>query len=106
MMASSRRIERSTLRRGLPPVITNHPSSALRDRLDVLVEAEEVGGIVFGFERNQPRVVVTIGAPHPFLALVAEIIDIGRGRQMRLPRREDVAGPAYIALGIGRIGPH
>src|SRR5215469_13872232 len=43
---------------------------------DVLVEREEVGGIIRVFERDQPFVVGPIGCPHPLFSLVAQEVDI------------------------------
>src|SRR5712691_6768372 len=88
-------------------VIQEPPCTPWRSyrRLEVLVEAEEVGWIVPGLERHQPGVVLAVGALGPLLTLVAQVVHIHRARQVRLPRREQLAGPADVALRISRVGP-
>ena len=72
---------------------------------NILVEVEQVGRIVFGFKRRQSSVIAAVGAAGAVLAFVAQVVDVGRARQMRLPRRKKLARPVDVALRIGRVGP-
>src|SRR5437762_9704206 len=48
-----------------------------RRRFDVLVEAEQVGWVVFLFQRGEAGVGRrAVGGAHPLLALLAQIVDV------------------------------
>ena len=49
-------------------------------RLDVLVEAEEVRGIVPGLQRDEPLIVVPVGRAYAILAFVAQVVDVDSAR--------------------------
>src|SRR4029453_10082594 len=73
-------------------------SRARAGRWDVLVEPEEVGGVVLRFDRAQPiprRARVCLA--HPLLALITEKVDIGRG--LAVPQRRGEAPPPLFLLG-------
>src|SRR6266446_9883952 len=40
-------------------------------RLNILIHSEEIIRIVFGFDRNQPLVIIAVGFLHPFFAFVS-----------------------------------
>ena len=76
-------------------------------RLDVLVEAEEVGRVVDPLESREPLVVaLAVGLAHAVLALVAEEVDVDASARVGLQRVEEVACPGDVAVGLGIVlGP-
>src|ERR1700680_4355370 len=46
-------------------------------RSNVLVELEQVGGVVLVLQRNQALVVGAVGRAHPLLSFVAQEVDVG-----------------------------
>src|SRR5688572_3144490 len=81
---------------------------SLGRRRDVVVDPEEVGGIVRRLDLDQPLVVVARRGPHPICPLL--LLDDGEvqvaARQgMRRQRVVELAGPADAALLLGRVVP-
>src|SRR5436190_15758953 len=76
------------------------PSSGRRD---VLVDAEEVLGVVLPLQRLQAVVLLrAVGLPHSVLALVHQEVDV-HGREMWLERGPEVAHPlAFLVESLGR----
>src|SRR5215472_1429396 len=71
----------------------------------ILVHTEEIGRIVLGLELRKSRVIVTVGAAGTLLALVAEVVNIGGAREIRLPCCEELSRPVDVSWRIGGVGP-
>jgi hypothetical protein len=67
-------------------------------RFDVLVEAEEVRGVVLLLDCCEPLIIGTVGGPDRGLALVTQIIDVGPSAQERL------RGPVDLELATSEGG--
>src|SRR5205807_4691105 len=81
------------------------PASGDRTRRDVLVDAEEVVGIVVALERGQPFVLGgAIGLADAFVALVTEEVDIYPAG-VRLQRRGVAASPCDVRLIVAGVRP-
>src|SRR5215208_8264694 len=81
--------------------------TCVRSGSDVVVEVEDVGGVVAALDLAQPLVVGAVGRPDGVVALVvAEVVEPPAGRQMRPEALVRLAGPADVGVGAGRVGPH
>src|SRR5947208_371198 len=72
---------------------------------DVLVEPEQVGGVVGLLQFGEPWVVVPVGCANAFLALGAEVVDVGGAFQVWLHGGEECPGPFDVARGVVGVGP-
>ena len=71
-----------------------------------LVEAKEVRGIIFIFERHEACVIVAVGGPDPRLALVAQIVNVCPTFEERLSGPVAPARPVDVVFRLCRILPH
>src|SRR5262249_8660158 len=66
---------------------------------DVLVQAEEVVGVVAPLESHQPLVLIRpVGRQHPLLTLVHEKVHVDLPRAERLHRLEEALRPPNVRL--------
>ena len=76
-------------------------------RFNVLVQAEQIAGVVLGFDLREAFIVHAVGRPHPRRALVlSEIVDIDALLQVGLRGLPLFARPGGDRSGIGRIHSH
>src|SRR5689334_9634857 len=66
----------------------------LSGREDVLIEMEEIGGIVLPFDRSQTWIVGSVTLLDALLAIVAEVVDVESGLGIRLQRLGGGATPS------------
>src|SRR4029453_8282821 len=73
-------------------------TTATLRRRDVLVDAEEVVGVILPFQRLQAVVLLrTVRLPHPVFALFHEEVE-GHAREVRLERGPEVAHPLALLV--------
>jgi hypothetical protein len=83
------------------------PSPSHR-RLDVLVVAEQILGVVLLLELRQPLIVRAVGRPDLFYALVAllpDVVDIDATSDVGPQGLPQVSGPADVDCRLPRIQP-
>src|SRR5215216_2009936 len=75
-------------------------------RRDVVVEVEDVVRVVPPLYLAEPLVVRAIGCADGILSLiVAEVVEPAAGAEVGLHRRERLAAPRDVRLGVGRVRP-
>src|SRR5262249_46505203 len=89
---------------GPSPVGGAWPSGTWRD---VLVEAEEIGGVVLRLDRRQPLVVGTVGRAHEILLLLAEAgeVEVDAAATQGPHLAEEGARPGDVSLAGAGGGP-
>src|SRR5690349_7464342 len=73
---------------------------------NVLVQAEQIVGIVFPLECYQTSVVDPIGRPHPVVALVAYIVDVDAIHRKWLQSCMHLAHPRDVGLVSCGLRPY
>src|ERR1017187_4041043 len=94
-----------------PPRSTLFPYTTLfRTQLcgwpDVLIHAEEIGGIVLRFDRRQSIVIPTVRRPNSVLALFHHEVQISATRAERVQGVIIASGPVGDLFAVRRIGVH
>src|SRR5262245_15429575 len=75
-------------------------------RSDILVQPEEVRGVVLAFERPEPLVLgLAVGRPHSVLPLLPEKVHVDTARGIRTHRLPQLPGPRDARGRASGLGP-
>src|SRR5437764_12155745 len=73
-------------------------------RPDVLINAEDVFGVVLRFDRRQPLLIPAVGGPNPVLAFFHHEVHISAAGPERMQRIVILTGPVRDLVAIRRVG--
>src|SRR5688572_10419192 len=80
--------------------------SWVQARANILVQAEEIVGIVFGFDLLEPPVVGSISSGYRISRLiVVQVVDVATRRKERLHALVSFPGPGDARARDGRLSP-
>lgn len=80
------------------------PPVTARRRPDLLVDPEDVGAVVGSLELGQPVVVLAVGGPGPFLALVHHEVRVAGAGGVAVGGFPAVGRPLFEHLRTGEVG--